>query len=142
VEQYRELLRVAGRRSYEGKARWIGCYELPLYEDVYAFELLIHRPWWRLHVEYWYPQHEPPGWSDEWGCGLADVYLSLDGEELIGSYLAPPPMALSTRLIVLCRTDAEYTAFWLASAALKLGREPESQPIPERLLRLIWLDDA
>lgn len=78
----------------------------------------------------------PDGWSEEHGTSLADFYFDRRGEELIGSYLHDPPNEPVTRVGLLMPRDLVEQSLWPGRG----GRIPREKPIPERLLRLIWLE--
>jgi hypothetical protein len=119
----------------QGKDRVLGCYELPLTENWILIEVILYRPWWRIQLDRWNGV-TPRGWSEEHGTPLADFYFDRRGEELIGSYLHDPPNEPVTRLGLLLNAPHEYRDLWHGRG----GRIPTEKPIPERLLRLIWLE--
>jgi hypothetical protein len=117
-----------------GKIRWVGYYELPFIEDVTVAEFIVRTPWWMIDLHEWWP-YIPPGESEEWGKGLADFYLSKDGTELIGSFLQPPPIEQTTRFALVIHRHRLPELVYQERL-----REPKEKPIPERLLRLIWIE--
>jgi hypothetical protein len=119
----------------QGKDRVLGCYELPLTADWVLIEVILYRPWWRIHVDQWHGV-TPRGWSEENGVHLADFYFDRRGEELIGSYLHDPPNEPVTRLGLLVYWENLYRNLWPGRG----GRIPQAKTVPERLLRLIWLE--
>jgi hypothetical protein len=116
-----------------GERKLIGLYAVPLFRDVQILELMVREPWWGIDVDRWWP-YQPPGRSEEWEP-LVDFYLSENGEELVGSYLDAPPNLPVTRMALVLR-DGEAPA-WTEARRMKM---PDVTPIPERLLRLIWID--
>jgi hypothetical protein len=118
-----------------GATRIVGVYDVPFFEDVSVVEVIVRMPWWMVDLSEWWP-YQPPAWDDEYGIGRPDFYLSEDGQELIGSYLAPPPIRPTTRFAVVLEANMSVPGR-LGGRKLRL---PDPQPIPERLLRLIWLD--
>lgn len=119
----------------KGRSRVLGCYELPLIEDWVLVEVVLYRPWWQVHIDKWNGVI-PKGWSEENGVPRADFYFDRRGEELLGSYLHDPPNEPVTRLGLLLEAPHEYRDLWPGRG----GRIPRPKPIPERLLRLIWLE--
>lgn len=120
----------------QGKDRVLGCYELPYYdEELFLVEAILYRPWWQIHVDSW-PAVTPRGWSEENGVPRADFYFDRRGEELIGSYLHDPPNEPVTRLGQLVDLEHLYRNLWPGRG----GRIPYPKPVPERLLRLIWVE--
>lgn len=78
---------------------------------------------------------QPPAWDEEEKTLLADFYLNADGTELIGSYLAAPPIEATTRFLLVTHR------YKIPNLLYDRGiPEPDITPIPERLLRLIWID--
>ena len=141
---------MAGKRRR--RLRVVGAYELPDRDDVFLIEAIIPAAPHDADMAQFAP-YRPRGWDSDWEVGWADFYLSDDGEQLIGSYLEferpehardPSVMAklqrslrlpASTRVAFLMDglPDAFYTCWGVA-------RLPEVTPVPERLLRLIWLE--
>ncbi len=119
----------------KGRDRVLGCYELPNNEEWVLVEAILYRPWSWIHIDKWLDVI-PKGWSDENGVPLADFYFDRRGEELIGSYLHDPPNEPVTRLGLLLRAPHEHRDLWHGRG----GRIPREKPIPERLLRLIWVE--
>lgn len=120
-----------------GRVRVIGLYDQPYFEDAQALEVLVHKPAWMVDLHEWHP-YEPPGDDEEWQAGRAHFYLSEDGEQLIGSYLHQPPISRYTRMVLLVNVllvDPEMLTFHRTKRRL-----PAAKPIPERLLRLISLE--
>lgn len=118
-----------------GRMRVVGWYEVPLFPEVDVVECIVRAPWWMVRLEEWWP-YEPRGWAPEGpGSGLADFYLNDDGTRLIGSYLAPPPIEPTTRFALVLYEGLPPGP--LAAPDIEI---PDSTPIPERLLRLIWLE--
>ena len=135
-ETIREMARLGlwPRASDFGRVRVVGVYDMPYFEDFTVVEVLENRPAWMISLEDWWP-YTPPGWDEEWGVGRPDFYLSEDGEELIGSYLHQPPIGHITRFAIVLRQH-EWPLL-LDRAGVPV---PKTVPIPDRLLRLIWID--
>lgn len=115
-----------------GKIRVVGVYEVPYCDHVEVTEVVVRKPYWMVNLADW-GSYEPLGWDPEWGTGLADFYPDEEGRELIGSYLQAPPIRPTTRLVIV-------TYDGMHSVPFPRSRMPHPTPIPERLLRLIWLE--
>jgi hypothetical protein len=115
----------------------IGAYEIPYFPDTYLLEVLIHLAPRQVDFGEWLP-YQPPAADQEWGNGLAHFYFDRDGLELTGSYLTGQPMEPYTRAGLLLDGVASHGVLirhemhWIS----------ETTPIPERLLRLIWVEEG
>ena len=117
--------------------RLIGAYDLEDDGDFTLLELFVERRWHALGLEEWYP-YQPRGWSQH-GFALADFYLSEDGQELTGSFLHSPPNDPVTRSLLLFHSS-EWQGQLLLRNTSKLISVRETEPLPERLRRLIWIE--
>jgi hypothetical protein len=120
-----------------GRAKIVGAYEVPWFEGVVVVEALVLKPAWMVSAEDWHP-YTPFAWDDEWYVARPDFYLSEDGEELIGSYLAQPPITRMTRFALVFYDSMRVPDAFVVGG--RVVRVPDWRPIPERLLRLIWLE--
>jgi len=129
--------------------RLLGVYYLSDEDSHPLIEVLIQGPWYRLREFKDLRLYTMPGWSDPPTPIHPQFFLDPLGEQLIGSYLHPPPTEDWPESPPAYRREVTYrfASFWpeLAYGALltPLGLLPEIdwEPIPERLLRLIWLDE-
>jgi hypothetical protein len=137
-ETLAEMLRLGMQppASGFGRIQVVGVYEVPFFnpEEITVVEIIERRPAWMICMSRWWP-YSPPGWDDEWAVARPDFYLSEDGQELIGSYLHQPPIGRITRFAIVVRDYA-----WPQLLETPRRRIPALTPIPERLLRLIWID--
>ena len=118
-----------------GEIRVVGLYDLPFVDELLLLEVIVRRPWWMVNLEDWHP-YEPPGWDEQWQIGRPRFYFSEDGTELVGSYLDAPPITSVTRMgLLLDGMDGR-----VPQPQGKLLKVPDSGPVPERLLRLIWVE--
>jgi hypothetical protein len=65
------------------------------------------------------------------------LFLSADGEELVGTHWDPPYADAPTRFVLVFE-GADPSVMWTRNGMLTV--ETDAEPIPERLLRLIWLE--
>jgi hypothetical protein len=149
-----EVVRQPGKRSGAGLSiRWLGHYYLSEEGSSTLIEVLVEGPWYLMREFAAFRLYVMP---DDWTALPVPIppHFILDptGERLIGSYLDPATLELP---VPEHRHPAEYRrrysvrfasfVHWadgfgpLMTPAGPLD-EPESEPIPERLLRLVWLD--
>lgn len=135
----REYLRLRGmlrRDPRYGQRRILGVYHLPYFPDTLLVEALAFQsPDW-VDFREWFP-YQPPADHPEMPIGLAHFYFDADGRELVGSYLSPPPPGPITRAGLLL--SAETGGILVGQAIYPFE---EATPIPERLLRLIWVEEG
>lgn len=83
----------------------------------------------------WWP-YKPPAWDEEWQVGRPHFYFDRRGEELIGSYLSRPRLEPIWRAGLLLFDEPgvliQDEMYWIR----------ETTPVPDRLLRLIWVEDG
>jgi hypothetical protein len=128
--------------------RLLGVYYLSEEDPYPLIEVLIQGPWYRLREFDEFRLYTTPDWSDPPAAIRPQFFLDPTGEQLIGSYLNPPAAEDWPQSPAAYRRQVTYrfASFWpeLTYGALltPLGLLPEMEwePIPERLLRLIWLD--
>lgn len=128
----------------------LGCYEFSDEDLPYLIEVLVTAPWYILeegleNVQFYLT----PGWDEPPARIHPQFILDRAGETLIGSYLHRLP-ALPPRR----RTHEDYLKQSSTRFAALLPPEvyghlltplgiiplPDPEPIPERLLRLIWVE--
>jgi len=143
----RKRTALAGSRI---RARIIGAYSIPFYPSVIAVEVLIPAPAHLVDTAHFAP-YRPVVDDHEIGIGVADFYLSDDGERLLCCYLQALPVPLDDdearpgsnwrsrcRIILLLTTWECPDAFFTPWGKLRM---PKITPLPDRLLRLIWIDE-
>jgi hypothetical protein len=97
--------------------------------------------------------YRPAFWSNDFEIGGADFYLTEDGEELLSSYLHGLPLEelyvddtcerykprrqAWTRFVIIA-SNCPYK-FFTPWGNLPV---PEPEPAPQRIPRLIWIDDG
>lgn len=126
------------RDPHFGRVRVLGVYTIPYFPETYLLEALIHQPADFVDFSEWLP-YTPPAFDDEWYVGLAHFYFDAAGEELIGSYLARPPLGYPTRAGLLLQGEPPNHRLIIDSEVFWIQ---ETTPIPERLLRLIWVEEG
>jgi hypothetical protein len=144
----------ARKPATKPKARVIGVCGIPYCPDLYAVEVMVPSPPHAVDFTQFWP-YRPPAWDTVWDAGSAHFYLSEDGEELIGSYLGRKAYddeddkiygldffrrsrSGTTRAVLLM--DDVYPDFQTCWGRLRLPRLVTA--LPERLLRLIWVEDG
>lgn len=136
----REHVRLWGiepRDPYRGRIRVIGAYVLPYFPETSLLEVQIHQSPNRVDFSTWLP-YRPPAWDADSGIGLAHFYFDREGRELIGSYLTPPRLEPVFRAGLLLAGLEEHGV--LIRDRMHWIRK--TTPVPERLLRLTWIEEG
>ena len=146
---------MARRKLPEGpapaRARIIGAYDLPHTDEFFLVEAIIPSNPTRIDMQM-FPGYTPAGWDGRIQIACPEFYLSEDGERLVGSYLGGQPEdweafwdsgGYRTRPGQCCRFAffVNVNDIWFADEIRTPWgrlRMPDTTPIPERLLRLIW----
>lgn len=128
--------------------RLLGTYYLSDEDSRTLIEVMVQGPWYLLRAFKEFRLYTMANWSDPPTPIRPQFFLDPLGEQLIGSYLHPwrPEATPRTPAGYRRRVTYRFAAFLPelngGSLVTPLGVLPEldPEPIPERLLRLIWLE--
>jgi hypothetical protein len=143
------------RKPVRGRGRvsvtLIGCYELPDEQWPYLFEAYVAGPRYAVPPLSELRFYSLPEWDEPPEPIIAQFVLDEAGENLAGSYLHPDETTWESLWSSDPRRMRQHVTIRFASfvpnifagglltpaGVLEL---PDSEPIPERLLRLIWVE--
>ena len=130
--------------------RVVGSYYLSEEHSAILIEMIMDAPWYVMRDFAEFSFYAMPAWGGPPVLVRPQFFFNSTGEELVGSYLhLLPELEEPERPVDKYRRQVRMRfAFfvddpdWGGGLHCRLGPlpEPDWEPIPERLLRLIWLE--
>jgi hypothetical protein len=118
------------------KIELVGVHALPYFPDRLLVEVIVHAPPQEIHAF----DYQAPCTIEELGLGWGgyEFWLDASGTELLGYGSSRPDGSAPTRLALLLYSCP--VPFTLSTPAGKI-RIRRVSPTPDRLLRLVWIED-
>jgi hypothetical protein len=138
------------RRLTDGSVtlQLLGCYYVDEDQGPQLIEVMVEAPWYLMNDPQSFRLYTAPQADEPPAAIRPQFILDPHGEALIGSYLHPwrPEAPPRTRAGYFKLVRFRFAAFWPETGAdtlltpYGLLTEMDWEPIPERLLRLVWLE--